>query len=90
MARLLSRPLATWIGERSYSLVLIHVTAFHMTGWLVAFVTPHRGLAYAILTRAIGLPLALVLAMLLFHFVERRFARGLVTADRFWPPLGRH
>jgi peptidoglycan/LPS O-acetylase OafA/YrhL len=86
LARLLSRPLAVWLGERSYSLFLVHVTAFHLTDWLVAFATPHRGLAYAVLTRAIGLPLALVLAMLLFHTVERRFARGLVTAERFWPP----
>ncbi len=86
LARLLSRPLAVWLGERSYSLFLVHVAAFHLTDWLVAFATPHRGLAYAVLTRAIGLPLALVLAMLLFHAVERRFAHGLVTADRFWPP----
>lgn len=88
LARRLSRPLATWLGERSYSLFLVHVTAFHLADWLVAFITPHRGLAYAVLTRAVGLPLALGLAMLLFHVVERRFARGLVTADHFWPPLG--
>jgi peptidoglycan/LPS O-acetylase OafA/YrhL len=88
LARTLSRPLATWLGERSYSLFLVHVTAFHLTDWLVAFVTPQRDVAYAVLTRAIGLPLALGLAMLLFHAVERRFAHGLVTADLVWPPFG--
>jgi hypothetical protein len=25
--------------------------------------------------------------MLLFHFIERRFARNLITANEFWPPL---
>ena len=80
-------PLVTWLGERSCSLFLVHVTAFHLADWLVAFVTPHRSLVYALLTRANGLPLALGLGMLLFHAVERRFARGLITADLFWPPL---
>jgi hypothetical protein len=30
-------------------------------------------------------PLILLTAMLLFHFVERRFAKNLVTANAFWP-----
>jgi hypothetical protein len=40
---------------------------------------------YGLLTRAIGVPLALFFAMLLFYFVERRQARGLMTDKAFWP-----
>jgi len=45
-------------------------------------------MTYFVLSRAFGLPLALFSAMLLFHFVERRFARNLLTANEFWPPIG--
>jgi len=33
----------------------------------------------------VGLPLSLVAAMVLFWTVERHFARGLTTANQFWP-----
>lgn len=88
LARPLSRPLLVWLGERSYSLFLIHVTVFHAVNYLVSRFVPGRTLAYALWTRGLGLPLALLAAMVLFEVVERRFARGLVTADSFWPPVG--
>lgn len=88
LARPLTRPLLVWLGERSYSLFLIHVTVFHAVNYLVSRFVPGRTLAYALWTRGLGLPLALLAAMVLFEVVERRFARGLVTADSFWPPVG--
>ncbi|MCW3124060.1 MAG: acyltransferase [Flavipsychrobacter sp.] len=82
--RWLSRPLMIWIGERSYSIFLIHFSMFYLTDNFVAQFTS-RGAAYGILSRAIGVPLAIFVAMLLFHFVERRQAHGLVTGHIFWP-----
>lgn len=85
LGRMLSRPLMVWLGERSYSLFLIHFTTFYATNYVVSLVCPSRSWVYGAVTRALGVPLAFLLAMLLFHFVERRFARGLVSAEYFWP-----
>ncbi len=81
----LSKPIMLWIGERSYSLFLVHFPVFYLTDQIVANLTPGRNAWYAIMSRGIGLPMALFAAMLLFHFVERRQARGLITGDIFWP-----
>lgn len=89
LAGWLARPMLVWLGERSYSLFLVHVTVFHVVNYAVSWFEPDRTLAYAAWSRGLGLPLALLAALLLFQFVERRFARGLVTADSFWPPFGR-
>jgi peptidoglycan/LPS O-acetylase OafA/YrhL len=87
LKRMLSKHLMVWIGERSYSLFLIHFTVFFAVNFLVSEVIGRKDLMYFIVTRAIGLPLALLAAMLLFQLVERRFARNLLTAEEFWPPL---
>jgi peptidoglycan/LPS O-acetylase OafA/YrhL len=81
----LSNPFMIWLGERSYSLFLIHFSVFYFTNYLVSNITSERDGTYALLTRTIGIPLALFLAMLLFHLIERRQARGLLTAKAFWP-----
>ena len=83
--RFFSQPLAIWLGERSYSIFLIHFTAFYVTNYTVSLFIPSRNVTYFLATRLIGLPLALISAMILFEFVEKRFAHGLVTADCFWP-----
>jgi peptidoglycan/LPS O-acetylase OafA/YrhL len=83
--RFFSQPLAVWLGERSYSIFLIHFTAFYVTNYVVSLFIPSRNLTYFLASRLIGLPLALFSAMILFEFVEKRFAHGLVTADCFWP-----
>jgi peptidoglycan/LPS O-acetylase OafA/YrhL len=85
--RFLSSDLMVWLGERSYSIFLIHFTVFVAVNYLVSFIVFERDWSYLFLTRAIGLPGALLAAMVMFQTVERRFARGLVTADKFWPPL---
>lgn len=83
--RFLSSPLMVWLGERSYSLFLIHFTVFAIVNYGVSWFVPDKTATYALLTRLIGLPGALLAAMMLFHFVERRFARNLVTDKYFWP-----
>jgi peptidoglycan/LPS O-acetylase OafA/YrhL len=83
--RFLSKPLFLWIGERSYSLFLVHLSVFYFINNMAARVTTHRGLEYALITRGLGIPLAVFVAMILFQVVEKRFARGLVTDKMFWP-----
>lgn len=87
--RLLASDLAVWLGERSYSLFLVHVSVFQLVDHVTALVIPARSATFLTVTRLVGFPAAFLAAMALFTLVERRFARGLVTAGRFWPPLGR-
>lgn len=79
------KPLLIWLGERSYSLFLTHFSVLYLVNFTVSHFTTGRDLTYGFLTRALALPLSLFVAMLLFHFVERRYAKGLHTADAFWP-----
>lgn len=85
MKRFLSKPIMIWLGERSYSLFLVHFSVFYFIDSVLSHFVPGRNVTYGVLSRGIGLPAAFFLAMLLFHFVERRFAHGLVTANMFWP-----
>lgn len=82
---LLDRPIMIWLGERSYSLFLIHFSVFYLTDYLVSMCVPDRGIYYYALTRGLGIPFAFLCAMALFYFVERWQARGLVTDKIFWP-----
>jgi peptidoglycan/LPS O-acetylase OafA/YrhL len=83
--KFLSNPLFLWVGERSYSLFLVHLSVFYLCDNLAAYFTPERGLVYALLTRGLGIPLAFLASMILFQLVEKRFARGLVTDKMIWP-----
>lgn len=81
----LSRPFMVWLGERSFSLFLVHYSVFYLVNNLVSRITTERNLTYFLLTRGIGLLASVFVAMLLFTLVERRYARGLMTANMFWP-----
>jgi peptidoglycan/LPS O-acetylase OafA/YrhL len=81
----LSKPLFVWLGERSYSLFLTHGMVINLVYEGVSSLTPTRGAVYLLVSRLVAIPLILFAAILLFHFVERRFATNLVTADAFWP-----
>jgi peptidoglycan/LPS O-acetylase OafA/YrhL len=85
---LVSTPRLVWLGDRSYSLFLTHCTVFVATNWVVSLWTPSRTATYGFATRAIGLPLALCVAVMLFWYVERHFSGRLTTANDFWPPRG--
>jgi peptidoglycan/LPS O-acetylase OafA/YrhL len=87
LAPVLSSRLLLWMGERSYSLFLIHFTAFYLVNYLTSYIADSKNLTYLIITRIGGFLVAFLLAMLMFQFIERRFARNLVTADQFWPPI---
>ena len=85
LARALSSWPFLWLGERSYSLFLVHISIFNLVNHLTTlFVTAH-GAFYYVISRAIELPLALFVAMVVFSLVEKRFAHSLLTADAFWP-----
>jgi peptidoglycan/LPS O-acetylase OafA/YrhL len=85
--RVLSGPLPVWLGERSYSLFLTHYAVFYSVFYLIGWFFPRNSLAYLLGSRLVMLPLSLFVAMLLFWFVERRFARNLHTGHEFWPPI---
>jgi len=83
----LSSNFLVWLGERSYSLFLTHYTVIALTCWAVSVLVDAKGPIYYVATRSIAVVSSMLVAMMLFNFVERRFASGLVTADHFWPPL---
>lgn len=81
----LSKPIFIWVGERSYSLFLVHLSFFYLSGNISAYFTTSRGTTYFILSRCIGYLFTLLASMALFQLVERRFARGLITDKMIWP-----
>jgi len=82
---ILTAPTSVWLGERSYSLFLVHFSILYFCDYFASLVLHHRGVAYAISTRLFGFILSVLVAMTIFSLVERRFARGLTTAEAFWP-----
>jgi len=87
VARLFSQWPFVWLGERSYSLFLVHFAVFTSVCLAVSHVTTGKGPVYFALTRLIELPLALLASMVIFDRIERRFAHGLVSGEAFWPTL---
>lgn len=81
--RLLQSEIMVWIGERSYSIFLIHFTIFYLTNYIVSYFV-YKDITYFIFTRLIGIPASFLCAMALFYYVERHFAKGLVTGNSFW------
>ena len=87
VSKQLSSKLFVWLGERSYSLFLTHGTIIVLTFWATSLCLDANGAIWYVATRSIAVAVSMLVAMILFNFVERRFATGLVTADHFWPPL---
>jgi peptidoglycan/LPS O-acetylase OafA/YrhL len=83
--RFLSKPIMIWLGERSYSLFLVHFSVFYLMDSVAARYTSSASIAYAVFSRGVGIPVAFLAAMTLFYFVERKQAKGLVTGNMFWP-----
>lgn len=84
---LLSSNMMVWIGERSYSLFLTHFSVLYLTNYMISYFIMDRSLMYGVLSRILGILFSFLTAMILFHFVERKQARGLQTAHQFWPPV---
>jgi peptidoglycan/LPS O-acetylase OafA/YrhL len=87
LQNILSSPLMVWIGERSYSLFLVHFSVLYLTNYMISYFVEDRNLLYGLLSRSFGIIFSFFAAMALFHFVERKQARGLQTENQFWPPL---
>ena len=87
LSKRLSSNILVWLGERSYSLFLTHHTIIVLTGWAISLLVDTKGYIYYVTTRFIAAVLSMLVAMILFSLVERRFATNLVTANQFWPPL---
>jgi len=84
-SRTLSNDKLVWLGERSYSIFLTHYAVITMVCLLASMFVSTKGAVYFIVTRVVALLASLLVAMLVFHLVEKRFARNLVTADRLLP-----
>lgn len=84
-SRSLSNDKLVWLGERSYSIFLTHYAVITIACLVVSSLVPSKGAVYFLATRVISLLASMMVAMLVFHLVEKRFARNLVTADRFLP-----
>ena len=85
--RRLSSPILIWLGERSYSLFLTHFSVLYLINYFTSYIVDDRSIVYGIITRVGGILMSFFVAMLLFYFVERKQARGLQTANQFWPPI---
>ncbi len=83
--RALSHWHLVWLGERSYSLFLIHCAAMLVVGRIEQLFWPPKGVLFHLVAVLANAALSLFAAMVLFSTVERKFARGLATADFFWP-----
>lgn len=86
LARLLTHRWLVWWGERSYSFFLTHYSVISLSCWGAAELVENRSLGYFVLSRLLATVGAVLVACLLFHTVECRYAHGLVTARYRWPP----
>lgn len=81
----LSSFLWVWIGERSYSLFLIHFSIIGLVCHAASLALPNKSLTYFVATRVASLIFSFLAAIFVFHFIERRAARNLATANAIWP-----
>jgi peptidoglycan/LPS O-acetylase OafA/YrhL len=82
--KILKSNLFVWIGERSYSIFLVHFVIYCLTDYIISLFVIKKDIVYFLLTRLIGIPASILISMMLFYYVERYFARGLVTGNYFW------
>jgi peptidoglycan/LPS O-acetylase OafA/YrhL len=81
---LLHKYILIWLGERSYSLFLIHFPVIYFINSIISQIIIEKNSTFFLLSGILRVPCVLLAAMLLFHYVERPFARGLVTGNSFW------
>jgi peptidoglycan/LPS O-acetylase OafA/YrhL len=74
-----------WLGERSYSLFLVHYSVIGLVSHAASTAFPAKTASYFVFTRIFSVALAMLTAMLLFSLVERRFAHNLATGYDFLP-----
>jgi len=81
MSRLLSTRAARWVGERSYSMFLVHFSALYVGDYLASLHFATRSVGYFAFARLIGIPLTIVTTLAVFELAERPYARGLSTSS---------
>jgi len=69
-----------WVGERSYSFFLMHYTAYYTVNYLLSFILGFN-LIFYLLNSSLTIIATLFSGAMIFSLVERRFARGLLTAE---------
>lgn len=84
IARRFGQHSLVWLGERSYSIFLIHFSAIELC-CLFASAYFAKGAGYVLVSRLSSVATTLVFACVLFEFVERRFATGLTTGGQPFP-----
>jgi peptidoglycan/LPS O-acetylase OafA/YrhL len=85
LSRSLSGYQFTWLGERSYSLFLVHYSVIGLVCHAASFAFESKTIGYLVLTRLVSIALTLVATILMFQLVEKRFAHGLVTGGDVYP-----
>ncbi len=84
-SRVLSKRSLVWLGERSYSLFLTHYSLIALACWSTSFLIAEKNLTYFVVSRFGALVASILVACLVFEYVEQKFARGLVTAGQWFP-----
>jgi len=85
VARILRAPLVVWLGERSYSMFLVHFSVLYVILHAASFHFASRTGAYFVTTRVAAVPAILLVTIAVFEVAEKPFARGLATAGARWP-----
>ena len=75
--KILKSNLFVWIGERSYSIFLVHFVIYCLADYIISLFVIKKDIVYFLLTRLIGIPASILISMMLFYYVERYFARGI-------------
>lgn len=86
-----------WLGQRSYSMYIVHYPLIWATSWAIHRLYPFTRLEALIATSIIVVPLTIILADLLYKFVEkpmigvgRRVASNLTKGEQSVPVNGLH
>ncbi len=84
-AKKMSSKILVWIGERSYSLFIVHFPIILLANYLTSFFIFSKNIEYVIITRIMSILLSLIFTILVFHFVERKNAGKLTTSNQIFP-----
>jgi peptidoglycan/LPS O-acetylase OafA/YrhL len=85
LSKTLSKYGFVWLGERSYSLFLIHYSLIGLVCHAASLVITSKTFTYFLTTRALSIVLTMSATIAVFQLVERRFAHGLQTGADILP-----
>jgi peptidoglycan/LPS O-acetylase OafA/YrhL len=85
LSKALSKYGFVWLGERSYSLFLVHYSVIGLVCHAASFAITSKTFTYFLTTRALSILLTMSVTIAVFQLVERRFAHGLQTGADILP-----